>query len=1079
MDRRYLTFGLPTIFLLMLCLTYTPVSAAGEPVKRIAGNSKAANSSQVSQKTISTGRSTTVGNTYYDLQSVYSVPRLIAHGGTDRLHFVWTVSDDTLENFPNRDIRYSAYDLNTCIQLYATGLDIGYPKAEFAALDVYQSTYFPVIAGNLTDASSNRSSAFYDYAYGSETDPIGLFTDDSPTDIYGYGLAGQEGTGPDNPNLWPRIEMQFGTETVLHMVTLEKSTANLATMSYYRRVGQYGSGNGTWSAQRIIDTTTRCIPAVIADPNSDKVAIAWIAPCEWYRPGNESSVSEFDVYYAESTMQGADWTAPTPGPSISHAIETGTLSGGNVTNDEKPDDYAELEFAYNEVQGLYDQSGDLHLLWNTRRFQSEGVAYWRFCSVEHWSQSMPVCTVYTTPYPRTIENDQCVTPSPNHKDAAYLSLSECDNGNIYAAFTLFAPPELYYDGFEGPYYGSPCVQFDVSGPENNAVGYLYMAVSNDGGAHWDRPEPITDNIFTENGCSNCICGFPQCHSQEYMSMSRYSRTETCGADAGTDVLDILYIDDLAPGPLDENALYYNPVVWYTTPCRNMSYDFYCVQDNLGAGMGLCSGSSPILVTDAQPTATFAYKMYNYSLLDYNYAIEIDYTDGDGWLTPGSTSGVVHTDDTVEVELLFSIPGGAAPNTEWEALMSVHAWNEIDSCKKDIPVCLLYAIVDPGPDAVLSTACKSLRVGYSGDAGYTGYGSDVSLNYPNDCDTFSVQTNPELYLYMSTPVMGRVIENDTVLYHMYNNYWTSDDGLSPLMNIEVDSVSDPRMTIATTEFMTKDTAIGCILEYFVPTSPDTCEGMVQRYRFFNRTSSTITDVALGCLFDWDVPSDSGADNTSGFDLSRNAIWQQGYEYDNLTNGDCGQYENDRFAGIQALNYIPKNARTIDNATYLYSIGPYGSDAPLPPGPMYQLMAGDEGYSLYNSSHPDSMAVDLSTLITFDAQNLGVGDTVEFIQIIATGKSGEAAFMADLDALEQWAGQWSPDCCIVPGDANHDGTFNIGDAVYLISYIFKGGPPPPCPNETDVNNDCAINVGDAVYMIHCIFWGFCDLQCGCVD
>ena len=28
----------------------------------------------------------------------------------------------------------------------------------------------------------------------------------------------------------------------------------------------------------------------------------------------------------------------------------------------------------------------------------------------------------------------------------------------------------------------------------------------------------------------------------------------------------------------------------------------------------------------------------------------------------------------------------------------------------------------------------------------------------------------------------------------------------------------------------------------------------------------------------------------------------------------------------------------------------------------------------------------------------------------------------------------------GDANADGSINTGDAVYLINYIFRGGPPP---------------------------------------
>lgn len=34
-------------------------------------------------------------------------------------------------------------------------------------------------------------------------------------------------------------------------------------------------------------------------------------------------------------------------------------------------------------------------------------------------------------------------------------------------------------------------------------------------------------------------------------------------------------------------------------------------------------------------------------------------------------------------------------------------------------------------------------------------------------------------------------------------------------------------------------------------------------------------------------------------------------------------------------------------------------------------------------------------------------------------------------------------LAAGDANGDGTINVGDAVYLITYIFRGGPAPICP------------------------------------
>ena len=62
-----------------------------------------------------------------------------------------------------------------------------------------------------------------------------------------------------------------------------------------------------------------------------------------------------------------------------------------------------------------------------------------------------------------------------------------------------------------------------------------------------------------------------------------------------------------------------------------------------------------------------------------------------------------------------------------------------------------------------------------------------------------------------------------------------------------------------------------------------------------------------------------------------------------------------------------------------------------------------------------------------------------------------------------------CCDVAGDANNDGMTGVGDAVYTINYVFKGGPPPMCMDKGDANADGSVNVGDAVYMIGYIFNG----------
>jgi hypothetical protein len=59
--------------------------------------------------------------------------------------------------------------------------------------------------------------------------------------------------------------------------------------------------------------------------------------------------------------------------------------------------------------------------------------------------------------------------------------------------------------------------------------------------------------------------------------------------------------------------------------------------------------------------------------------------------------------------------------------------------------------------------------------------------------------------------------------------------------------------------------------------------------------------------------------------------------------------------------------------------------------------------------------------------------------------------------------------VCGDANGDRAANVGDAVYLINFVFKGGPAPTPSDAGDANGDGQSNVGDAVYMINFVFKG----------
>jgi hypothetical protein len=57
----------------------------------------------------------------------------------------------------------------------------------------------------------------------------------------------------------------------------------------------------------------------------------------------------------------------------------------------------------------------------------------------------------------------------------------------------------------------------------------------------------------------------------------------------------------------------------------------------------------------------------------------------------------------------------------------------------------------------------------------------------------------------------------------------------------------------------------------------------------------------------------------------------------------------------------------------------------------------------------------------------------------------------------------------GDANSDGVVGPGDVVYLINYLYRGGPEP-CPMEAgDTNCDGVMGPGDIVYLLNYLYRG----------
>ena len=57
--------------------------------------------------------------------------------------------------------------------------------------------------------------------------------------------------------------------------------------------------------------------------------------------------------------------------------------------------------------------------------------------------------------------------------------------------------------------------------------------------------------------------------------------------------------------------------------------------------------------------------------------------------------------------------------------------------------------------------------------------------------------------------------------------------------------------------------------------------------------------------------------------------------------------------------------------------------------------------------------------------------------------------------------------IRGDCNDDGSFDIGDAVFLLASLFVMGPFPSCDDACDANDDGLLNIADAVYKLAALF------------
>ncbi len=174
--------------------------------------------------------------------------------------------------------------------------------------------------------------------------------------------------------------------------------------------------------------------------------------------------------------------------------------------------------------------------------------------------------------------------------------------------------------------------------------------------------------------------------------------------------------------------------------------------------------------------------------------------------------------------------------------------------------------------------------------------------------------------------------------------------------------------------------------------------------------------------------------------------------------------DSVTGIQfdQLQWILRNAALVPFGVHVISTTLPAATTGHPYSTVLQAVGGLEPY------HWLLIGGDLPNGITFDTTTATISGVPDFAsQYFFTLTCKDSSIPQKSDTVSLSITVADPQ--IICGDVNGSGLINISDVVYLINYIFSGGP---APNPIEIGDaDCSglVNISDAVYLVNYIFSG----------
>jgi hypothetical protein len=140
-------------------------------------------------------------------------------------------------------------------------------------------------------------------------------------------------------------------------------------------------------------------------------------------------------------------------------------------------------------------------------------------------------------------------------------------------------------------------------------------------------------------------------------------------------------------------------------------------------------------------------------------------------------------------------------------------------------------------------------------------------------------------------------------------------------------------------------------------------------------------------------------------------------------------------------------------------------PITPG-----LTFDPDYFYLSPGITDNTSTTGNSFTTNLGQNYDISDSITFEVVIHNEDFSECCNeIHTLGGIGQPLQVQAP---FIRGDGNADGLFNIGDAVYLLDYLFVSTGPVPCEAAADTNCDALIDLADSIYTLEALFAGGSD-------